>query len=313
MAEIDPPENNTIQDLNNKTVEITEVVTDTPEQPESSEETPEDLNDGVDFLTDDEGDTIPIIDEEHPELDTPTETDENDFESQTQRGYELGTLQQPSPAVLKTTRKFNIALTEDDIHVMSTNLSKQTMKIKELAEEKKEVDADYNKRIKDLREQNEVLAGKLIAGEEEMDVAVEIQFNKPSPGYKWVVRMDTLDAWEERMADYEYNLNTLTPAIVNDGTNDEDEGEAEHMKDEIPDNRLIITHDVPAEAVTDYLHNVNQYRLGKYFEDQKILDLELDEYYFVEQLVREVTPGDAFEAYIIRLEKLLKKGSSEEE
>lgn len=149
----------------------------------------------------------------------------------------------------KATRRFQVPLSDEDKESMSHNLSAQTMKIKELDEEKKGEVKIYNKRIKDLKEQNEHLAELLIAGEEEREVAIEITYNKPKPGFKWIVRTDTYDGWEEPMSQYEYTLDRL-PENVQDGSNDENEEVSEDEQGSIGQEKTI-TGDGAGQALPE--------------------------------------------------------------
>lgn len=136
-----------------------------------------------------------------------------------------------------STRRVTNKLSHDDLDEMSRNLSRQTLEIVAIEEEKREQNKYYADKIKRLRKQNNVLATKLESGEEEVDVAVEIIFNSPTLGKKTIIRQDTFDAWEEDMTEAEYRLDTLPPNVkVNDGSNDEDEEDDPEWQKLVDDN-----------------------------------------------------------------------------
>jgi hypothetical protein len=146
-----------------------------------------------------------------------------------------------------STRRVQNQLSHDELDEMSRNLSRQTLEIVSLETEKKESNKYFADKISRLRKQNNVLATKLEAGEEEIDVAVEIIFNSPTLGKKTIIRQDTFEAWEEDMTEAEYRLDNLPPINVNDGSNDEDaedpDVDQESNNEATGDDEMIVLND----------------------------------------------------------------------
>ena len=127
------------------------------------------------------------------------------------------------PLPVKATRSLDHIFDEDEIKSMTDNLTSQMMKVVELNQEKKEIAADFKRKIDSLMEQNNNLAIWLHNGKMETPTAIEVYHNWPKDGTKTIVRMDTNESWEEDMGYQDNTLDANIPAGVLGGTNDAEE------------------------------------------------------------------------------------------
>lgn len=206
--------------------------------------------------------------------------------------------------VRQSTKQLWVKFDDNDLEAIRDSLARQTMQISSLQEEKKAVTAEINRSIKTLHDRNETLAQDIINQGREMSVAVEITYNKPEVGKKTIVRKDTFESWEEDMDSSEHRLDNITPEVlagVNDGSNDEDAEDPETT--DPPPFGPDAVQDAQGTELEAYLEEVQAYRSEKYPEDPEKTFVGLDPAYFTDAMARGVSPGIAFEGYVIYLKE----------
>lgn len=127
------------------------------------------------------------------------------------------------PLPSKGTRSLDHIFDEEEIKSMTDSLTSQIMDVNKLNQEKKDIAAQFTKKINTIVDQTNNLAKWLHDGKMETPTAVEVYHNWPKDGVKTIVRMDTNESWEEDMGYQDNTLDNNLPAGVLDGSNDEEE------------------------------------------------------------------------------------------
>ena len=153
----------------------------------------------------------------------------------------MNTLENILPKVEKRYLRYDFSAVE--IHELSLEMANKTQQIQEVEQEKKSVTSSYTSRLNILKESVNSAANKVASGYEIREVECDIEYHKPTQGFKTLTRKDTGVKIEEKMNAQDYNLwNQYNDNPVNDIAKDFKESMQELVdKDDIGIDSISIS------------------------------------------------------------------------
>jgi len=97
----------------------------------------------------------------------------------------------PTPEIKKTTQRLRCHLTDEERLNAGKELAEATNYLIELEEDRSRIVSDFKAKTTAQQAEISVLSNKLRTGYEFRDVKCEIHFDKPDPGQKLTLRIDT--------------------------------------------------------------------------------------------------------------------------
>jgi len=109
--------------------------------------------------------------------------------------------------VPKTEKKFLCYdFTALEIYELSLNLANKTKELSSIKEEKKAISSQYTAKENEARATCNKLSNQVSDGHEIREIECAIDYHKPAQGFKTLTRKDNGQKFEEKMADWEWNL-----------------------------------------------------------------------------------------------------------
>jgi hypothetical protein len=98
--------------------------------------------------------------------------------------------------IQKITRKLRCVMTGEELLEAGRQLAEATNSLEELDSEKTEIVAEFKAKISAAEAQIASLSNKLRSGYEFRDVACQVAYGVPEPGFKQTTRLDTNEVIE---------------------------------------------------------------------------------------------------------------------
>lgn len=95
---------------------------------------------------------------------------------------------------------------ESEIHDLSIELANKTKEMKQVTEEKKKANSNYNATLKAIKFDCDLLSNQVSDGFEYRAIACEVEYHQPSQGQKTLTRTDTGEVFTEPMDEEDWNL-----------------------------------------------------------------------------------------------------------
>jgi pyruvate/2-oxoacid:ferredoxin oxidoreductase beta subunit len=104
-------------------------------------------------------------------------------------------------------RHLRYDFTAVEVHDLSVEMANKTLEIRSVEEEKKSVTSSYASRLNILKESVNSLANKVASGYEIREFEFDLEFHKPTQGFKTLTpKDDKAKPIIEKMTNQDYNL-----------------------------------------------------------------------------------------------------------
>jgi hypothetical protein len=108
------------------------------------------------------------------------------------------------PKVEKRYLRYDFSAVE--VHELSVDMANKTQQIANTEQEKKSATSQFTSKLNTLKQDVGSLANKVASGYEIREVMCDIEYHKPTQGYKTLTRKDNGQKIEEKMTNEDYNL-----------------------------------------------------------------------------------------------------------